>query len=76
MSHGIQLRQCEAKHCGQLERLRCFGYDRRVVLGDTLSDLLRRALACPLAMESAIRHDDVVTSVATVRLENILIDHR
>ena len=54
VTHGIQLRQCEAEHCGQLSRLRCFGNDRRVVLGDTLSDLLRRALACSLAMESAV----------------------
>lgn len=53
VSHGIQLRQCETEHCGQLSRLRCFGDNRSVVLGDALFDLLFGALACSLAMESA-----------------------
>lgn len=54
VSHGIQLQQREAKHCSQLEGLRCSGHDRRVVLGNTLSDLLRRTPASSLAMESAV----------------------
>jgi hypothetical protein len=54
VTHGIQLRQCEAEHCGQLSRLRCFGDNRSVVLGDALFDLLFGTLACSLAVESVV----------------------